>query len=225
MSESWREFLYPLGYLSAIAFGGRFLLQWALSEIHRESIVTRSFWRLSLVGNILLLVHSFLQVQFHVSLIQACNAVVSWRNLNLMEESSKRAEFATVIKLLVAALGTVTIGFFLQGYLQGSYIFFRLPHTEFSEEGVSFLWHLLGFLGLALFSCRFWIQWWYAERDAKSYLSPTFWWLSLVGGLLSLIYFIYIDDTVNIIGPAFGLIPYIRNLMLIQNAKNRVGAT
>jgi len=221
--ETWRELLYPLGYLSALAFGGRFFLQWALSEIHRESIVTRSFWRLSLTGNILLLLHSFLQMQFHVCLIQAGNAIISWRNLNLMGEPSKKVSFSTVIKWLIASLVTVTAGFLLQGFFQGSYVFFRLPNAELDSNGISLFWHMLGFIGLALFSCRFWIQWWYAERYKRSYLSPTFWWLSVVGGTLSLIYFITIDDTVNIIGPAFGMLPYVRNLMLINKTKTAVG--
>jgi lipid-A-disaccharide synthase len=70
-------------------------------------------------------------------------------------------------------------------------------------------------MGLALFSTRFWIQWWCAEQEKKSYLSGSFWWISLIGESLCLIYFLKIHDPVNSIGPAFGLIPYIRNLMLI----------
>lgn len=214
-----REVLYPLGFLSSLAFGARFLLQWLASEIERKSIVTRFFWRLSLFGNLTLLVHSLIQVQFHVCLIQACNAVISWRNLNLMGSPSQQVSLQTVVKVLIAAAMSVTVIFIVQGYVAG-YSFtewFRLPiWREDTPHQVGLLWHLFGTLGLILFNSRFWVQWWCAEKAHTSYLGVPFWWLSLAGGGLSLLYFIRIDDPVNIVGPAAGLIPYIRNLMLIK---------
>nr|WP_080502577.1 lipid-A-disaccharide synthase N-terminal domain-containing protein [Parachlamydia acanthamoebae] len=57
------------------------------------------------------------------------------------------------------------------------------------------------------------------KNNKKSYLGPLFWWLSAVGECLSLVYFLRIFDPVHFIGPAFGLIPAIRNLMLIAQAK------
>jgi lipid-A-disaccharide synthase-like uncharacterized protein len=225
MSDVWRELIYPLGYLSSIAFAGRFLLQWVSSEIHRKSMVTRSFWRLSLVGNVLLLIHAFFQLQFHVCIIQACNAVISWRNLNLMEDRSRQVSFLVVIKTLIAIVGIITCGFLLQGWLSasGKIEWFRLPTVSLDDPTplVGPIWHAIGFLGLILFSSRFWVQWWLAEKQSTSSLGLVFWWLSISGGLLTLIYFVKIDDPVNIIGPAVGLIPYIRNLMLIHQEKNR----
>jgi lipid-A-disaccharide synthase len=49
-------------------------------------------------------------------------------------------------------------------------------------------------------------------------LGAQFWWLSLVGDLMTLAYFTQIYDPVNIVGPALGLIPYIRNLMLLRQS-------
>lgn len=224
MIEIWREFLYPLGYLSTLAFGARFLLQWITSEVQQKSVVTRAFWRLSLVGNVLLMLHAFFQLQFHVCIIQVWNGVISWRNLNLMEAKSKQIDFQMVIKLLAGLSGIVFLGFILQGYLlsNGVIEWFRLPVMSWDDPTpihVGWFWHFIGFVGLILFSSRFWVQWWYAEQNHTSYLGPSFWWLSLSGGVLTLLYFIRIDDPVNIIGPAFGLLPYVRNLMLIY--KNR----
>jgi lipid-A-disaccharide synthase-like uncharacterized protein len=224
MSNGWRELPYPLGYLSAIAFGGRFLLQWLTSEIKQKSVVTRAFWQLSLAGNLLLFMHSFIQVQFHVCVVQACNAVISWRNLNLMQPTNQQLRFQTIIYFLLASVGTTALAFSVQGLFlsEGIGDWFRLP--AFSGQNVpprslSLFWHFLGTLGVILFSSRFWVQWWCAERQKTSYLGPTFWWLSLVGGVLSLVYFVRIEDPVNIIGPLFGLLPYIRNLMLLQKQK------
>lgn len=220
MIEGWRELLYPLGFLSSLAFGLRGLLQWISSEVQQRSVVTRAFWRLSLAGNLLLMIHSFFQLQFHVCIVQACNSIISWRNLNLMEEKERQQPLRIVIQLLVAAVLFVTLGFIFQGLLlgNGTIEWFRLPTPSLEEPStvkVSMLWHGIGCAALILFSSRFWIQWWHAEQNHTSSLSPLFWWVSLSGGVLTLIYFIRIDDPVNIIGPSFGLIPYIRNLMLI----------
>lgn len=220
MIDQWREWLYPLGFLSAIAFSSRMIIQWLTSEVKGRSVVMPIFWKLSLFGNILLAIHSFIQVQFHVCLIQACNAVISWRNLNLMQPYEEQVTLRRTVQILASAVITVLGLFWLNGFflLESSEAWFRIPSTPWQDNAnlkISFQWHLIGFLGLALFSSRFWVQWWCAEKEKMSYLSGSFWWISLIGESLCLIYFLKIHDPVNSIGPAFGLIPYIRNLMLI----------
>lgn len=224
MIELWREFIYPLGFLSSVAFGLRGLLQWVTSEVQQQSVVTKAFWRLSLVGNLLLMIHSFFQLQFHVCIVQACNSVISWRNLNLMGERSKQQSLRIVLQLFIASILFITLGFVIQGYLfgNGSIEWFRLPSLSSDEPmliKVGVAWHALGCIALILFSSRFWIQWWHAEQNRVSSLNPLFWWISLWGGILTLVYFIRIDDPVNVVGPAFGLFPYIRNLMLIYRQR------
>ena len=80
----WRALLYPLGFLASLLFTTRFMVQWIQSERSRRSHVTPLFWQLSLVANVLLVIHSIIQVQYHVALVQGFNGVISWRNLNLM---------------------------------------------------------------------------------------------------------------------------------------------
>lgn len=220
MIEQWREWLYPLGFLSAVAFSSRMLLQWITSEVKGRSVVMPLFWKLSLCGNFLLAIHSLIQAQFHVCLIQSCNAVISWRNFNLMQPAQKQVTLSTTIAILGVAICTVFSLFWLNGvfFFEHTDAWFRIPTTPWQDHGhlqVAFIWHLIGFLGLILFGSRFWIQWWCAEKQKASYLSGSFWWISLIGESLCLIYFLRIQDPVNSIGPAFGLIPYIRNLMLI----------
>lgn len=219
MSDSLRELLYPLGFLSAIAFSARMLLQWVTSEARKESVVMPIFWKLSLTGNVLLAVHGFIQAQFHVCAIQVCNAVISWRNLNLMQPFSKQISTKTTIYIMVCALTSIAAGFLLQDFE-----WFRTPTFswyDIPQTPLSMMWHLFGFFGLALFSSRFWIQWWSAERRQTSYLGPTFWWFSLVGESICLVYFWKIHDPVNFIGPAFALIPYIRNLILLKRKPSK----
>ncbi|MCE2983820.1 MAG: lipid-A-disaccharide synthase N-terminal domain-containing protein [Parachlamydia sp.] len=215
--EEWRILLYPLGLLSAIAFGGRFIVQWLQSEWHQKSSVTPLFWKLSLWGNGLLALHALIQIQFHVCFFQVCNGVIAWRNLNLMKPAVERRSFKFTCALLLASFILTVLLF----YLQSGY-WFRIPITPWQlekREDAAFVWHLLGGTGYFLFSSRFWMQWWLAEKSLASHLSPSFWWTSIIGASLSILYFFHINDPVNLIGPLTGLIPYLRNLMLIRKAR------
>ena len=76
------------------------------------------------------------------------------------------------------------------------------------------VWKVIGWLGNAAFFSRFFIQW-YASEKLKRVVVPTaFWWLSLSGSLLLLIYSLRQRDSVFIFAYAFTWIPYIRNLVI-----------
>ncbi len=217
--DHWREWLYPFGYLAQLVFGLRLLQQWFVSEQHQKSIVTPIFWRLSVIGNVLLVVHGFIQLQFHVTAIQLCNAIIAWRNLNLMKEPNSQFKLRTVIVLMVGLNGLLALFFVLPNFLfdQWTIEWFRLPTWNGQAvRNVSILWHILGTLGMMLFASRFWAQWLIAEWEHRSIVRPLFWWLSFCGGIVSVVYANYIGDPVNGIGPGLGLISYIRNLMLIH---------
>jgi lipid-A-disaccharide synthase-like uncharacterized protein len=84
------------------------------------------------------------------------------------------------------------------------------------------LWLVVGFLGQGLFTARFVVQWLVAERKQDSVVPEAFWWLSLLGGALLLCYAIFRHDPVIIIGQIIGLLVYLRNLMLVNQTKQRV---
>ena len=50
------------------------------------------------------------------------------------------------------------------------------------------VWIGIGFLGQALFSARFLIQWLASERSPQSVVSSAFWWFSMAGGAILLSY-------------------------------------
>jgi lipid-A-disaccharide synthase-like uncharacterized protein len=77
-------------------------------------------------------------------------------------------------------------------------------------------WIAIGFLGQGLFFGRWVIQWIVSERKAESQMPLAFWYLSLVGGLITLAYAIYRRDPVFIAGQSIGALVYVRNLMLIH---------
>jgi len=78
------------------------------------------------------------------------------------------------------------------------------------------LWLLFGFLGQACFSARFIVQWISSERNRKSVIPIYFWYFSLLGGLILAIYAFHRREPVFFIGQAFGLLVYVRNLMLVR---------
>ena len=76
-------------------------------------------------------------------------------------------------------------------------------------------WLAVGFLGQALFSMRFVVQWLSSERHGRSHIPLAFWYFSLAGGATLLSYAIYRQDPVFIVGQGAGLLIYFRNLHLI----------
>ena len=78
------------------------------------------------------------------------------------------------------------------------------------------IWLGIGFFGQALFFGRWVVQWIASEKKAESQVPVSFWYMSLIGGLITLAYAIYRQDPVFIAGQGVGSIVYIRNLMLIR---------
>jgi lipid-A-disaccharide synthase-like uncharacterized protein len=76
-------------------------------------------------------------------------------------------------------------------------------------------WVVLGFVAQAMFTMRFVVQWIASERARRSVIPVTFWIFSIGGGILLLIYALYRKDPVFIVGQAFGLFVYVRNLYFV----------
>lgn len=86
---------------------------------------------------------------------------------------------------------------------------------------VETIWILIGFVGQGIFFMRWVVQWLASERNAESRVPIGFWYLSLVGGLVTLTYAVYRKDPVFIAGQSIGAFVYIRNLMLIHKLSIR----
>ena len=82
-------------------------------------------------------------------------------------------------------------------------------------------WIALGFVAQFMFTMRFVVQWVASERVGKSVIPLAFWFFSIGGGLLLLIYAIQRGDPVFIAGQGLGLFIYVRNLMLIFRPKKQ----
>lgn len=78
------------------------------------------------------------------------------------------------------------------------------------------IWILFGFLAQFVFFLRFVFQWYESEKKKKSVIPNIFWYLSVLGSVLILIYSIYRNDIVFITASCLNLIIYIRNIVLIN---------
>lgn len=79
--------------------------------------------------------------------------------------------------------------------------------------------HPMAFVGVGgqlLFSSRFIIQWIASERRGESTVPESFWYCSLIGGLLTAVYAAWRHDPIFLLAQCSGLIVYARNIMLIR---------
>jgi lipid-A-disaccharide synthase-like uncharacterized protein len=84
------------------------------------------------------------------------------------------------------------------------------------------LWAIFGLTFQFAFMARFLVQWIASERQRKSVIPISFWYLSLIGSMGVLVYGIGRGDIVIILGQAFGTVVYVRNLALIYRERRTV---
>jgi lipid-A-disaccharide synthase-like uncharacterized protein len=77
-------------------------------------------------------------------------------------------------------------------------------------------WLVIGFGGQALFMARFLVQWLVSERARRSVIPISFWYFSIAGALVLLVYALHRGDPVFIAGQGLGVLIYVRNLHLIR---------
>jgi lipid-A-disaccharide synthase-like uncharacterized protein len=82
---------------------------------------------------------------------------------------------------------------------------------------------VLGFSGQALFFMRFFVQWLWSEKLHRSVIPISFWYFSIAGSSLLLIYAIIRRDIVFIVGQSTGFLIYLRNLYFIFKERRESG--
>jgi lipid-A-disaccharide synthase-like uncharacterized protein len=81
---------------------------------------------------------------------------------------------------------------------------------------IGIAWVALGLLGQLLFAGRMLVQWLTSERRGRSTVPLAFWWMSLAGASMLLVYFIWRKDVVGVLGQSTGWLIYARNLYMIH---------
>lgn len=189
-----------LGWSGNAFYFSRFLVQWLQSERAKVTVTPKSFWWLSLLGALTLGAYAFLKPDRPMFVGYALTFVLYARNLMIAYMGPRAGQLGVGPSVLVAlSLAGVAI---YTGAVPRKDVPLP-PH-----------WTTIGFVGQAVFSSRFVLQWFLSERRGVSHFPRPFWYLSLVGNLLLLAYAIRLGDPVFIAGFALGPIVQIRNLML-----------
>lgn len=84
-------------------------------------------------------------------------------------------------------------------------------------------WLVIGCVGQAAFFMRFLVQWIVSERRKTSTVPEAFWYFSLAGGVILLLYALHRRDPVFAVGQGCGVFIYVRNLVLIYRQNHDAG--
>ena len=87
------------------------------------------------------------------------------------------------------------------------------------DWGDSNYWLAFGLLGNAAFGSRFLIQWLASERAGASIVPRVFWYLSIVGSLILLVYAFHIGSPIFVLAYLPNTAVYLRNLALIRKTE------
>ncbi len=84
-------------------------------------------------------------------------------------------------------------------------------------------WEATALAGELVFGGRFVLQWIVSEYKKKSYIPTAFWFMSIVGSLILLVYSIHIEKPVLILAFSVNTLIYMRNIHLIFRHKKAGG--
>ena len=84
---------------------------------------------------------------------------------------------------------------------------------------------VFGIIGQGCFSGRFLVQWIVSEKRKESTIPLAFWYFSIMGALLTLIYAIWRRDPIFTAAQCCGLLVYTRNLTLIRRNKRALSSS
>lgn len=108
--------------------------------------------------------------------------------------------------------------------------FAQMIESEFRERPIymrvlnvtstaGLFWVGVGLLAQIVFMARMIVQWAVSEKEKRSVVPPLFWWLSLAGASMLIVYFIWRQDIIGVLGQSTGWVVYIRNIMLLSREK------
>lgn len=200
-----------IGFLAQGFFSARILVQWLLSEKAQKVLSPSVFWVLSLAGAYLLCIYGWLRDDFSIVLGQLLSYYIYLWNLNV---KGVWRRLPLLLRVVLALTPVVAVGF-VAG--RADEFVDRFLHNDDIP-----LWLLLwGSAGQVVFTMRFVYQWLYSRRRGASRLPAGFWIMSLVGSLTIVSYGVVRHDLVLIVGQSFGVVAYVRNLVLLSKERRR----
>ncbi|MGC9326569.1 MAG: lipid-A-disaccharide synthase N-terminal domain-containing protein [Candidatus Hinthialibacter sp.] len=75
--------------LGILTFSSRFIIQWIVSEIRKESVIPVAFWYLSIIGSLLMLAYALHIADRWIILSYLFNSLIYFRNLYFIYTKKK----------------------------------------------------------------------------------------------------------------------------------------
>ncbi len=201
--------VYLIGFTAQIFFSARTLVQWILSEKRHQVVSPAVFWVFSLMGSVLLFCYGWLRNDFSIILGQLISYYVYIWNLNVKGLWLQIPAFMRHALTLLPAVALVQLLLDCSDFA-----------TQFiSRDDLPFWLLAFGCTGQIVFTCRFVYQWYYSRKRNKSVLPLGFWTISLTGCCIIIAYGVVRQDPVLVVGQAFGLFTYIRNIVIWKHQK------
>ena len=203
--------VYTIGFIAQAFFSARILVQWFLSEKRKEVVSPDLFWIFSLAGSILLFIYGWLRDDFAIILGQFITYYVYLWNLSVKGVFNRWPKWMTVTAKLLPLLAVISVANDVDDFA------LRFFHNDAVRTWLI----LFGSAGQIIFTLRFVYQWYYSHKLQESKLPMGFWLISIIGSVIIISYAIYRKDPVLIIGQSFGMISYVRNIMLLHKKKKQ----
>lgn len=203
-----------IGLLSQAFFSARTLVQWIMSERARKVLSPTLFWVFSICGAYLLFIYGWLRDDFAIVLGQLISYYIYLWNLKI-----KKIKIPNLLRYILLFTPVVAFVAVLANASEVA--------TKFFSNSEVPLWLLIyGSAGQVIFTFRFIYQWYYSYKIGVSELPRGFWIISVVGCVTILSYGIVRLDPIVILGQAFGLVVYVRNLIIgYKSEKEKQPAT
>lgn len=208
-------FIYAIGFLAQIFFSARTLFQWIKSEKARTVVSPASYWVLSVAGSYLFFIYGWFRDDFSILLGQFISYYIYLWNLGWKGLWQK---FNILLKTVLIGTPVIASVFVLKDNSD------FLSRFIFNEEVPPALL-LFGSAGQIIFTFRFIYQWIYSVRRKQSVLPLGFWIISLAGSSVIVAYGIFRADPVLILGQSFGIVAYLRNLIIGIHSKTKGDAS
>ncbi len=85
-------------------------------------------------------------------------------------------------------------------------------------------WLAFGIIAQLLFTARFIVQWVASEKAGRSVMPMTFWVFSITGGMMTLLYGLVRREPIIIMGQAFSVFIYLRNVTFVLRERRSKSA-
>ncbi len=199
---NWHNVAIVIGLVAQLLFSARLIIQWIKTEESKAIQSPTIFWILSLIASFLLIVYGLMRKDIVIIGGQIVSYYIYIRNLQIKQVWSTLPFWLRQIFLIspFASFAILAYNQQLNSVIHND----AIPKTLF-------VW---GSIGQAVFTLRFVYQWFASERLKRSVLPLSFWIISIIGAIMIMVYAVFRRDFVIMIGQTFGLLIYVRNLVI-----------